>query len=197
MQTLRLLLCFVATLGAIHAQLFDPARRQFESRCARCHGGDATGGESGPGILTQIAAGSDAQLAAFIREGSPSKGMPAFTLNDTEMKQLVVFLRSLAPISRNAPPAVVRRKIQINGGKAIEGQVLSEGIAELQLRTDDKQIHLLRKAGDGYREVTSQTDWTTYNGDVSGNRYSKLSQIDKGNVARLTPKWIFPIPNVS
>ena len=50
-----------------------PGRRQFESRCARCHGGDATGGESGPDIVTQIAARSEAELAAFIREGRPAQ----------------------------------------------------------------------------------------------------------------------------
>lgn len=101
-----------------------------------------------------------------------------------------------------AQPAVVRRTIQTTDGKTLEGQVLSEGMGELQLRTEDpqtkaKQIHLLRKEGDRYKVVTSQTGWTTYNGDPSGNRYSKLTQIDKTNVARLAPKWIFPIPNVT
>ena len=196
MKILSVSLLFAVAFTA-HAQNLDAGRRQFESRCARCHGADATGGESGPGIVTQIAARGDTQLAAFIREGSPAKGMPAFALSDADMNQLVPFLRSLAPISRNAPPAIVRRNIQITGGKTIEGQVLSEGMGELQLRTDDKQIHLLRKAGDRYREVTSQTDWSTYNGDASGNRFSKITQISKTNVAHLAPKWVFPIPNVS
>ena len=31
-------------------------------------------------------------------------------------------------------------------------------------------------------QVTSQTDWPTYNGQPSGNRYSTLTQIDKANV---------------
>ena len=38
--------------------------------------------------------------------------------------------------------------------------------------------HLLRETTSGrYREVTSQTDWPTYNGQPSGNRYSTLTQI--------------------
>ena len=41
--------------------------------------------------------------------------------------------------------------------------------------------------------VTSQTDWPTYNGDPGGNRYTKLTQIDKTNVAHLAPRWIFPM----
>jgi alcohol dehydrogenase (cytochrome c) len=56
---------------------------------------------------------------------------------------------------------------------------------------------LLRKAGARFRVVTSQTDWPTYNGDPGGNRYSKLAQIDKSNVSKLAPKWIFPLPNVT
>jgi alcohol dehydrogenase (cytochrome c) len=70
--------------------------------------------------------------------------------------------------------------------------------SHLQLQTDDQRIHLLRKtAGDRYRAVTSQQDWTTYHGDAGGNRYTTLTQIDKTNVARLAPRWVFPIPNVT
>jgi glucose dehydrogenase len=46
-----------------------------------------------------------------------------------------------------------------------------------------------------YREVTSDVDWSGYNGDPSGNRYSKLSQIDTANVSRLAPRWIFQLPD--
>ena len=190
--SLSLLLACVAS-----AQSNDAGKRQFEARCARCHGADATGGESGPGIVTQIAARTEADLAAFIREGRPARGMPAFALTDQEMKELTPYLRSLAPISRNAPPVVVRRKVEITDGRSIEGQVVSEGMLDLQLRVDDKQLRLLRKVGDRYRVVTSQTDWPSYNGDPGGNRYTKLTQIDKSNVARVAPKWMFPLANVS
>ncbi len=36
-------------------------------------------------------------------------------------------------------------------------------------------------------------DWPTYHGDLSGNRYSGLSQIKKGNLNRLTLKWTFAV----
>src|SRR5512146_2799996 len=78
-----------------------------------------------------------------------------------------------------------RRTIQTTDGQTLQGQVLAEGMIDLQLRTDDKKIRLLRKAdGNRYRLVTSQTDWPTYHGDPSGNRYSKLTQVSKSNVAR-------------
>ncbi len=194
---MRILSLSLLLACAASAQNTDAGRRQFENRCARCHGADATGGESGPGIVTQIAARSEAELAAFIRTGSPARGMPPIAITDAEMNDLAPYLRSLAPISRNAPPAIVRRKVQTTDGQTIEGQVLSEGVLDLELRTGDRQIRLLRKVGDRYRIVTSQTDWPSYNGDPSGNRYTKLTQINKENVSRMAAKWIFPMPNVS
>ena len=38
-------------------------------------------------------------------------------------------------------------------------------------------------------------DWLTYDGKLSGNRYSDLKQINVANVARLHLKWIFPVTN--
>jgi alcohol dehydrogenase (cytochrome c) len=103
-----------------------------------------------------------------------------------------------APVSTAQPPRVVRKSVQTTGGQTIEGQVLNESPQDLQLRTDDKKIVLLRKTSDDrYRVVTSQTDWPTYHGDPGGNRYSKLTQIDKNNISRLAVKWIFPLPNVT
>src|SRR6266850_806568 len=64
---------------------------------------------------------------------------------------------------------------------------------DLQLLTDDKRVHLLRRAGERYREVTSTADWPTYNGDPGGNRHSTLTQIDKTTVTRLAPRWVFSI----
>src|SRR5580658_3099094 len=105
---MRILILSLSLVCAAAAQNSDAGRRQFENRCARCHGADATGGESGPGIVTQIAARSEAKLAAFIRAGRPPKGMPAIALTDQEMNDLAPYLRSLAPISRNASPVIVR-----------------------------------------------------------------------------------------
>lgn len=36
--------------------------------------------------------------------------------------------------------------------------------------------------------------WLTYNGKLSGNRYSDLAQVNAGNVARLRLQWIFSPP---
>jgi len=36
-------------------------------------------------------------------------------------------------------------------------------------------------------------EWPSYNGNLSGNRYSPLDQIHVGNVARLAPAWMFTL----
>ena len=36
--------------------------------------------------------------------------------------------------------------------------------------------------------------WPTYDGNMSGNRFSPLNQINTANVERLAPKWMFPVP---
>src|ERR1700704_4530637 len=91
----------------------------------------------------------------------------------------LLYFRAVRP----RPPFARGRPIQTTDGKTLQGQVLAEGMTDLQIRGDDRRIHLLRKAdGNRYRPVTSQTDWPTYHGDVSGNRYSKLTQIHKKHV---------------
>jgi PQQ-dependent dehydrogenase (methanol/ethanol family) len=37
-------------------------------------------------------------------------------------------------------------------------------------------------------------DWITYNGNLSGNRYSRLEQITRANVGKLALRWTFSIP---
>jgi PQQ-dependent dehydrogenase (methanol/ethanol family) len=37
-------------------------------------------------------------------------------------------------------------------------------------------------------------EWPTFNGNVSGNRYSPLTTINKSNVSKLSVKWTFTIP---
>jgi len=191
----------VTVLGLVASALTfaqsDAGRSDYAARCSRCHGADASGGESGPNIQAQIAARSATELAAFLRVGRPASGMPAFDLPAQEMTSLVAYLRTLAPMSRTAPVTVIRKQVKLTSGETLDGLVLNQGPFDLQLRTDDKRVHLLRKDGDRYREVTSQTDWPSYNGDLSGNRYTKLSEIDKTSVARLSPRWIFPMPNVA
>jgi len=103
---------------------------------------------------------------------------------------LTQFLRRIQ--RREAP--LQRRTVETTDGRTLAGAVLNEGLDDLQLRTDDARVHLLRRAGAKFRPVTSDAGWPTYNGDASGNRYTTLTQIDKANVGRLVPRWMFTMP---
>jgi alcohol dehydrogenase (cytochrome c) len=183
----------VALSGALVAQNVEPGRKVFESRCARCHGADGAGGEMGPAIRERLTARDDRQIADLIKQGLPERGMPPSVVTDAELDHLMAFLRTIERRPEAAP--IVRTKVQTTDGRTIDGRVMGEGFDDLQLLTDDKRVHLLRRAaGDRFRPVTSQKDWPTYNGDPGGNRYTTLTQIDKTNVASLAPKWMFTMP---
>jgi len=172
-------------------------RALFLTRCAGCHGQDGNGGEHAPSILASLAAKTDEALTAVIRHGVPAKGMPGFKqLPDTEVRALVAYMRSLQQARRGRRGfAQVRRKVKLTDGTEIDGFAIGSTSREIQLRTDDQRIHLLRRSGTVYRRVTSQADWTSMHGGFSGNRYSPLTQINKDNAARMSLKWIFAMPN--
>jgi alcohol dehydrogenase (cytochrome c) len=187
-------ICFLGLLlSSLHAQ-DDPGRVVFETRCARCHGADANGGDMGPAIRGRLASHDDAHLAELIHKGRPG-GMPPIDVSEAEMPPLLKFLRMLQ--TQGEQQALEHRKVQTADGKTLAGEVLNEGFDDLQLRTADHRVHLLRRAGTRYREVTSQTDWPGYNGDPGGNRYTKIAQISKANVAQLGPRWTFTLPGTA
>jgi alcohol dehydrogenase (cytochrome c) len=188
-KTLGFALVLTTSASALAATSQD-GRRQFESRCSRCHGGDAGGGELGPSLLTSLSDRSDEALAALIRGGAP--GMPGFRVDDGDMKELVAYLHRLG---RSDAPAPVRASVRTTDGRTLEGVVLNQTSRDMQILTagDGDRVHLLRKSDDRYREVTSQVDWPTYNGRPGGSRYTDLDRIDKANVARLALSWSFTV----
>jgi alcohol dehydrogenase (cytochrome c) len=145
----------------------------------------------GPSIAERLATRDDGQLATVIRNGFPDGGMPGQAVGDPELAALLKFLRTL----QRQPGGSATRVFQTVDGNRLEGRVLAEGFDDLQLRTDDQRVHLLRRAGDRVREVAPGTAWPTYNGDPGGNRYTTLTQIDKTSLARLGPLWVFAMPN--
>ncbi len=177
------------------AQTPDAGRRVFESQCARCHGPQGGGGELGPAITGTVGLRSNQELSTIVTSGRPGRGMPAFEMQVAELNNLVGFLRTLAPPPGRGAAPVARKTVTTTDGKTLTGSVINENSLELQMRTDDNRVALLRPSGDRFRRVTSESDWPTYHGDPSGNRYSTLSQIDTSNVQRLAPKWVFNVPN--
>jgi alcohol dehydrogenase (cytochrome c) len=169
-----------------------PGRRTFETRCAPCHGANGNGGDTGPPIASRLSARDDEALAAFIRAGVPARGMPAHEIPDPDMGDLLKYLRVLQRRAADAP-APRRLQVQTLDGRTLDGQVIAEGFDDVQMRTADERVHLLRRDGTRFREVTSDVDWPTYNGGPGGNRFTTLKQIDKSNVDRLAVAWMFTL----
>ena len=184
------------TCGEAFAQRVEAGRQAFVSRCAGCHGTDGNGGELGPGIATRVPTRSDADLTELFRDGRLAAGMPAFpAFSAADSADLIAFLRTLKPRSGNTTE---HRSVRLDGGTTLAGLVLNETRNDVQLLGDDRRLHLLRRRDEAsWREVTSQTDWASYDGTTLGTRYSSLKQIDTTNVAKLAPAWMFTIPNTA
>ncbi len=182
---------FFITISITLGQGIQTGRLIFDKTCAKCHGSDGKGGEMGPNILGRLAARDDNELATLFRNGTGN--MPPVHVTSQEMQPLVRFLRSIQRQQREMP--LVPMKAQLVDGTMLDGFVTGQGFDDLQLRTLDKRVHLLRRVGDRFREVTSEQNWPGYDGDPRGNRYTANPQIDKSNVARLAPQWVFNIPN--
>jgi alcohol dehydrogenase (cytochrome c) len=189
--TLLTSIALVVTASDLFAQPRGAGRTTFETRCARCHGADGNGGEMGPPIAVRLPPMTDEQVTTLITHGRLEKGMPPNPMPRPAMMTLVRFLRS---IQKETVP-LRHVTLQTTDGKTLTGDVIGEGFDDLQLRTDDTHVHLLRRAGDRFRAVTSETDWPTYNGEPGGNRYTALTQINKDTVAKLAPAWIASVPD--
>jgi alcohol dehydrogenase (cytochrome c) len=178
-------------LVPLFAQAQDAGTVVFTQHCASCHGTDGNGGELGPNIATRVPLRSDDELMHVIQQGLGAAGMPAFpTLTATETSALITMLRTLKPRFGTAPE---HRQLTLSDGRTVAGLVLNESFEDLQLLGDDAQLHLLRKEENRYRVVTSDADWTSYNGATSGSRYSDLTQIDRNNIGALAPAWMFNV----
>ena len=69
----------------------------FLQNCAFCHGKDAGGGESGPDLTRSKLVEGDKDgeaIGQVVRNGRPEKGMPRFSLSDSEILNLVAFVHS-------------------------------------------------------------------------------------------------------
>jgi alcohol dehydrogenase (cytochrome c) len=179
------------------AQDKSAGQRSFEARCAICHGGDGHGTDRGPAIYNKTAARDNQSIAAVVRGGLPG-GMPAFSvaqLPAAELADLTTYLRTLQPVARTFRRPDVRETITLTDGKKLDGVVVANGLEDHQMRTDDGKLHLLRRVGDRFREVTSTVDWPTFHGDMSGNRYTTMTQITKDNVKNLGARWVYTIRN--
>lgn len=67
----------------------------YEANCTFCHGKNATGGNGGPDLIRSVLVNHDEKgelVGPVIRQGRASKGMPAFSLANNQILDLVAFL---------------------------------------------------------------------------------------------------------
>jgi cytochrome c oxidase cbb3-type subunit 3 len=76
----------------------------FVGQCGFCHGSNARGGSSGPGLTRSALVQDDEagkQLGAFLLAGRPDKGMPAFQLAPGQVADIATFLHAAIFLNAN------------------------------------------------------------------------------------------------
>jgi mono/diheme cytochrome c family protein len=138
---------------------FDPAtvdrgRELLVNQCGFCHGSNARGGSSGPDLTRSEVVQSDEggkELAAFLRNGRPDKGMPSFDLPVDQVKDLATFLHAAIYLNANRR---LYQVLDIIVGDAKAGQAYFSGAgkcASCHSATGD-----LKGVGAKYDAVTLQ-----------------------------------------
>ena len=82
----------------------DRGRELLVNQCGFCHGSNARGGSSGPDLTRSEVVQSDEggkELATFLRNGRPDKGMPSFDLPVDQVKDLATFLHAAIYLNAN------------------------------------------------------------------------------------------------
>jgi cytochrome c oxidase cbb3-type subunit 3 len=97
--------------------------QRFTSQCGFCHGRDAAGGETGPDLTRSKLVAEDTRgdkLGPLLRAGRPDQGMPAFKLNETDLRDIVAFIHDQKTKSE-----------ALGGGRrSVEAEDLATGNAE-------------------------------------------------------------------
>ena len=148
---------------------------------------DGNGGELGPAIATRVPTLSDQDLATLLREETHARDAGVCGADAGRISDLIRYLRTIKPRAGFTP---TRTTLKVDGGPTIEGLVFNQSLSDLQLLGNDGKLRLFRNGPSGHRQVTSQTDWASYNGGMNGSRYSQLAQINRSNVSKLAPRWI-------
>lgn len=93
-----------ATVPQFDQMAVDRGSSQFVSQCGFCHGSNARGGSSGPGLTRSELVQDDEggrELGAFLRVGRPDKGMPAFQLTPDQVSDIATFLHAAIFLNAN------------------------------------------------------------------------------------------------
>ena len=88
---------YVAKHAPFTAAQVENGGNLFMQNCAFCHGKDAGGGETGPDLTRSKLVEGDKNgetIGAVVHNGRVEKGMPRFSLSDSDVLSLVAFVHS-------------------------------------------------------------------------------------------------------
>lgn len=184
------------------------------AKCSGCHMAGGNGTAIGPDLSTagrELTAGQlQEALAAPSARIAPGYGLVSLRLQDGS--SLRGFARNrtrfdialqdlkggLRPVSLDRVTTVTSEKASYMpafSGTADQAQNLVAFLARLPAMRPQPVAPSL-PGGVTFSQLLNPdpADWLTYNGNLSGNRYSRLTQIDRGNVNKLSLAWTFSIP---
>ena len=157
---------------------------------ARDHGTDGNGGELGPAIAARAVLRTDEELEdGAAHRVSRCRYAAVLHIADAEAADL---WPSSARCNRGQRRPPSRLPFTLADGRTRWPRAQSNA----RRRTaagGDTALHLLRAERQPVSTSDLAGDWPSYNGGPDGSRYSTLAQIDRSNVERLAPKWMFTV----
>jgi alcohol dehydrogenase (cytochrome c) len=135
----------------------------FSQQCSPCHGDNARGGPGGPNLHERVfrQGRSDWALYHTVTHGIPGTAMPGFKIPRDDVWKLVSYLQQ----------TLVATEASSGEMPASLSSLQPVTAAELKNAADDS------------------AEWLTYSGSYDGHRHSRLSQINRQNVAQLRVEW--------
>jgi alcohol dehydrogenase (cytochrome c) len=157
-------------LDASNLRLPSNARELFYGRCGVCHGAEGGGGNMGADLGSEEVQSrlSDLGIYYALTRGVEGTNMPASDVGIVDGLVLTAYVRSLRSRHESPDAGLPRGTAECKPCRAI--QVSSADIIAASTRPQD---------------------WPTYEGDYSGRRFSPLALINRNNVSRLRPRFIY------
>ncbi len=222
--TVDALVKLVVSLNAVAADVAiagdkEAGRRYFfgQGKCSGCHMVEGRGAAVGPDLSNVARSLTVDQLrdALVTPSASIASGYGLATVHLADGQAVRGFVRSrsrydiavqelngrLRPLSMDAVSRVEEEKTSYMPAVKAAGADLQNLVAFLGsltgVRPDVAVVPQTPAAGGvDFAALLNPNpgDWLTYNGNLSGNRYSKLDQVNRTNVGKLALKWTFSIP---
>jgi len=195
-----------------------------KGNCTTCHMIHGRGGFLGPDLSAIGRDRRPAQLEQSLRDPGPPPARPGRGTRQLSFPAVTVKLRdgqTVRGIAKNESTFDIQvigldRKLHLLRKQQIAGITRERTLMpKVQASPDelrDLVAFLSRLVPDPSAKATLATgelgpgvpfaevvrpaagDWPTYHGNLSGNRFSPLNQINTSNVERLAPRWMFSIP---